>query len=160
MLFCLRCALLFALRFFVCVLLFCLRFAFLFALCFFVSVVLFYLRFSFLFAFCIFVCVMLFCLRCAFLFAFCFFACVVLFCVRFLFLFGDVFFFVCVFFFRLRWPFWATVYFEWRDTENQQLSYKMEIERKLKIKMSPNITCKSLSVTLLFCFTSFLFKDC
>ena len=96
--------------FFACVVLFCLRFAFflhfafLFALCFFVCVLLFYLRFVFLFAFCIFVCVLyffvcvvLFCVRFLFLFALCsflftfslFFWWCVLFCLRFL-------FFVCV----------------------------------------------------------------
>ena len=65
--------------------LFCLRCAFLFALCFFI-------------------------LRCAFLRAFSFFVLrCVLFCLRFLYFFDDVFFFVCIFFFCLCWPFWATV---------------------------------------------------
>ena len=45
---CLRCAFLFTLCFFVCVVLFYLRCAFLFALCFFVCVMLFYLRWDFL----------------------------------------------------------------------------------------------------------------
>ena len=85
---------------------------------------------GFLFALCFIVCVLLFCLRCAFLFALCFYVCVlyffilhcaflrafsfsvwqfVRFCLRFLYVFDDVFFFVCVFFFCLCWPFWATV---------------------------------------------------
>ena len=102
----------FALCFFVCVLLFCFRCAFLFAFCIFVCVTLFLFAFcTFLLALCFFACVFFFCLAmCSFLFAFSLFLwwCV-LFCLRFVYFFDDVFFFVCVFFFCLCWPFWATV---------------------------------------------------
>ena len=67
---------LFALCFFVCVVLLCLSCAFLFVLCFFVWVVLLCLSCAFLFELCFFVwLVMLFCLSCAFLFALRFFVC-------------------------------------------------------------------------------------
>ena len=82
---------------------------FLFALCFFVCVVLYCLRCAFLFAPCFFVCVGLFCLRCAFLFAFCIFVYVMLFLFTFCTFLLALCFFVCVFFFCLCWPFWATV---------------------------------------------------
>lgn len=80
---CLRCAFLFALRYF-------LRCAFLFALCFFVWVGIFW------FASCFFVCVVHFCLRCVFLFTIFYFQ--MLFSLRYAFWFVDVW---CVFAFSL-----------------------------------------------------------
>ena len=47
-----------------------------------------------------------------------------------------------------RFWFFILIYFEWRDTENQQLSYKMEIERKLKIKIGPQCVLGVLCLNL------------
>ena len=68
-----------------------------FALCFFVCILLLCLCFAFFVCvFYFFACVVLFCVRFLFLFGDVFF-----FCLRFLYFFDDVFFFVCVFFFCL-----------------------------------------------------------